>query len=1271
MKIFLSSTILDLKDLRDALVQGLKADGHEVMASDKGTVPVNPGLHTYKQCLNAVADCDCLVSLIDGRFGGEYPPGSNQSITEAEIEEAWTQQKKTLVFVRQSVWDCKATQNALGKGKKEIPYEAVNNIVEDPRVFNIIDRIRSKPQDNWIFQFNLPTDLLAQIRAQIGSSGNAIDWLDRSRQLLEAQKHLTSNRLLKESNRKIDNDINVGLVERKERPKMKEVEDSAHGSQMYHPVEYIDTKRYEHEAFLAEVVGKPAGGKHIAIIGEPGAGKTTILTKIGAWLILQAEKQPEKPLVVAWISLANLDKQELSDYFYDVWLKSAHPSARPPNNWEDELGKLVEQKRVWLLLDGLDEISKSDSLNWLKEQLAGWGQNLRIVMTCRINQWEASAGGNILTNSFDVYHTQDYSYETTNGTNQVQKFISNWFKDEKKGNEIAEQLYEKLNALGKESIKDLVKNPLRLTLLCESWDKEKQDLPATQADLYQRFVDYLYGWKANVFPEEVKLKEELDLALGELAKLGLNRVAINNDGAVPRFRFTASEIRELWGDRPDTLLTAAYKLGWLNVVGKDPINPVYAFYHTTFQEYFAACSIKHWNYFLPEAEEDLLVTCLDEIKPTFRVFERQWQHVILLWIGRHDVRDNCKNEFVEKLTSFEVMEFYDVQAYCIAATCTSELVDFHKSKDIVAKIVAWAFGYLTEAKEWQQPVEPLESFAKATIPFVHRGHAIELLTYLLLDRDHTDDKPLCNIANILGKIAAGNKDLIDRLFELIEQNNSRNNLLVLSQLLGEILAGNQDEIDRLTELLNQDNLDDDILYAYLQANLAEALGKIAIGNEGAIDSLLKLLSRGNSYNYFHLKIIYTLGAIAIKNEPAIIVLVQILEKDNLHSDITSSISNTLSKIAVGNDWAIDNIVDFLNNGNSDDRISYRLVEILGKIGVGKQAAISALVRTFNKEMLANELSYLALQELGIIAIGNEEVITALIQSLRNENLSSYFQHKILSILSEIAVESQTTINFLGEILKRENINDHLRSNIAFTLFRVNKGNKEAINVLGNILNKDDLDDSLYFYVICILLEIDSHSDPAITSLLKLLKKLDDLPRDLCYKVLCLVKHYDINHQDIVDSLLPFIGVKDLGHDFHSVIANILSKVAVGNQTVIRHLLGLLESEKFKYTSLKILRKIAVGDSNAVDRLVRLLPQDSVDDEFRTHVAIALEKIVKKETMPSVILNLKNYVTEEACESNFSLFQDCYKILFYCAQTVSYLEFYDLWHQKTNILSEHS
>jgi HEAT repeat protein/energy-coupling factor transporter ATP-binding protein EcfA2 len=1088
--------------------------------------------------------------------------------------------------------------------------------------------------------------------------GQGINWLTKGIELFEEHQERLSSNLLQDIKPKHFKDVYVplGLVERqtKERPQIDRDFDLVPDRDS--ELNQVETKTtpVKHCDFMKAVIDRQPG-EHIVILGEPGAGKTTLLTSV--WQsILENNANSETPTIVIWVPLAGLGDLTLKKYVEESWIEQ-NCEDKDKQVYLESLTSLREAGRLCLLLDGADEIG-GDGLQKIYKYLdSKWAKTIKSVVTCRLNLWDGS-GQNELKQNFQIFRTLEFRYGNSSGADEVEEFILKWFDNADAGKNLRTALEE----TGKERIKYLAQNPLRLTLLCNIWQRG-ESLPDTQAGLYKKFVKYQY--QSSQVPDVMEQQLELDIVMGTLAKHGINKPSL-------RFRFTEMELQMQVADLNHRKILK--KLNWLNFLGADETGEeVYAFLHPTFQEYFAACDIEQWNYFLPEVDEDRLVTRPDEIMPTYRVFEKQWQHVILFWIGRHDIRDNCKNEFVEKLTQFKEMAFYDVQAYCIAATCTSEFIDFHKSKDIVAKIVEWAFGYLTEEKEWQQPVEPIESLAKATIPFIHRGHAIEILMSLLLDSDHTDNNPLSGIADVLGKITVGNKAAINRLFELIEQKSSQYNLRILSQLLGNILIGSQEEIDRLIKLLNDNDLD-----TWLRGNLVEALGKISIGNKGAIDSLVRILNEENLYSYFHIKIIYTLGDIAIQNEVDIMVLLQILERDNLHGDVTHlthSISSTLSKIAVGNDLAIDKIVEILNNGNLDDKINYRSsVEILGKIGAGKQAAISALVRTFNKETLAGELRCLALQELGIIATGNEEAITALIQSLSNENLDSDFQHKILRILSEIAIESQVTINFLIEILKKENINDYLRSNIALTLFRVNKGSKEAINVLGKILNKDDLDDSLYFYVVCILLEIDGHDDRAIKALLKLLKKLDELPCKLCYDVLCLIEDYNINSQEIVDYLLPFIGIKDLGHNLYFVIANILSKIAVGNQTVIRHLLGLLEHQKFEYTSLEILRKIAIGDSNAVDILVgliQLLSQDSVDDKFRSHVVITLEKIVKKETMPSVILNLKIHITEEICKSNFSLFHDCYQILFYCAQTLSYPEFYDLWHQKTNILSEHS
>jgi Domain of unknown function (DUF4062) len=164
MKVFISSTIHDLKDLRDSLQQWLEGRGYTVLASEAGTIPVDSSKHSYAVCLEAARDCDCLVAIIDGRFGGVMRDGSKRSITLAEIQEAFDHGRRVWVFVRQSVWDAKEVYNRYTAAG--VPFQP-SNIVNDERVFHLIDDIRRRKTGNWLLTFNLPTDLIDKLQVQL------------------------------------------------------------------------------------------------------------------------------------------------------------------------------------------------------------------------------------------------------------------------------------------------------------------------------------------------------------------------------------------------------------------------------------------------------------------------------------------------------------------------------------------------------------------------------------------------------------------------------------------------------------------------------------------------------------------------------------------------------------------------------------------------------------------------------------------------------------------------------------------------------------------------------------------------------------------------------------------------------------------------------------------------------------------------------------------------------------------------------------------------
>ena len=79
---------------------------------------------------------------------------------------------------------------------------------------------------------------------------------------------------------------------------------------------------------------------------------------------------------------------------------------------------------------------------------------------------------------------------------QIDQFIEKWFKCDDDKIQRGEELKTKLREPGKERIRELVTNPLRLSLLCQIFYQDKHgELPETKAGLFDLYAKYFYYWK--------------------------------------------------------------------------------------------------------------------------------------------------------------------------------------------------------------------------------------------------------------------------------------------------------------------------------------------------------------------------------------------------------------------------------------------------------------------------------------------------------------------------------------------------------------------------------------------------------------------------------------------------------------------------------------------------------------------------------------------------------------------------------------------------------
>ncbi|MCW6051709.1 NACHT domain-containing protein [Lyngbya sp. CCAP 1446/10] len=602
------------------------------------------------------------------------------------------------------------------------------------------------------------------------------DWRDICHDRLEKQKQLTTNRLMlaKAMVFNLDDiDVDLALVERK-KPDKRSEDDRPEKSRFYQP-DYEETEKLEYQEFLAKVLKSNQTNK-IAVIGEAGAGKTTLLQKIAFWIL---EKTDYLPI---WIPLGNLPTPapQLKEYLLNRWLEDAIFSVTPEIKANFE--KQLTAGKVWLLLDGVDEMAASGNpLTFVDEWIPDWSQHLPVILICRLNVWEANP---YALNGFQTYRTLWFSEE------KVKQFIDDGFK--KSDPALGIQLQEALNQPGKERIKDLVRNPLRLMLLCSIWYLLDGKLPDTKAELYQQYVEEVYRWKEEEFRITPEEKKQLNIKLKELALQ-----AIKYEGN--RFCLQHKFIESVFNN--DSLFQLALKVCWLNPVGvdaKNPLKPVYAFYHPTFEEYFAATAIDDWSFFLPRQHQD------KPLADKYRIFEPKWEEVILLWLGRdEEIINKQKEEFITALVEFNdgCGVFYGYRAFFTAAKGIAEVEQYASRLEIVKKIVHWSFGYLSgELNEWLTDVPAhIVDAAKKILRETNRSSVISHLTDLL---NSPNEYIRIEVADILGQFIPGHPAAVECLINLIQTSYIPGVRMKAVMVLANIGKDNQERITHMVKLIH-------------------------------------------------------------------------------------------------------------------------------------------------------------------------------------------------------------------------------------------------------------------------------------------------------------------------------------------------------------------------------------------------------------------------------------------------------------------------------------
>jgi formylglycine-generating enzyme required for sulfatase activity len=376
----------------------------------------------------------------------------------------------------------------------------------------------------------------------------------------------------------------------------------------------------------------------LVLLGDPGAGKSTFVRKILAWLAMaHLDSATFPPLGISRDLLPILIiLRELAPRLADLDLKTLPPKMRSNtlarvvrehilatlDRWEaqdfaEELREAITVGHCLLVLDGLDEVPY-DLRERVREAVGAVINEYavqRMVVTCRVRSYTGAA---VLSNfhpytlaAFDHQKIHDFVYAWYNAQRELGRF------DIKQAQQKADDL---ATAASTHALQELAANPMMLTTMAIIHQREI-GLPKERVRLYSLAVEVLMRRWQQGKTGEIGLTShpKLDALLTDDRRLRpvLEALAYHTHCIRPGYdtieRQLGRQERQIVVDLPrgealilleqrallgDIELAAAFldyvdqRAGSLVGQGGEIGQPVaYSFPHRSFQEYLAACHL--------------------------------------------------------------------------------------------------------------------------------------------------------------------------------------------------------------------------------------------------------------------------------------------------------------------------------------------------------------------------------------------------------------------------------------------------------------------------------------------------------------------------------------------------------------------------------------------------------------------------------------------------------------------------------------------------------
>ena len=351
--------------------------------------------------------------------------------------------------------------------------------------------------------------------------------------------------------------------------------------------------------------------QYLMVLGQPGAGKSTFLRKMGLEALNGKKGGFNHGCIPVFIELKSFTSTqiEIEKFIVDEFTICDFPSP------DQFMAKALEQGKLLILLDGLDEVptvKTNEVISQIQNFVDRYDKN-RFIISCRIAAYR---------NNFKRF--TDVKLADFDDT-QIEQFIKNWFQSEvDKQAGTAQKCWELLQQPAYSAAKELAHTPLLLTFLCLNYDRS-QNFPNNRSVLYKKALGILLEeWAA----EKRILQNEIYQGLStELEKLLLSEIAYSGFDADKLFfpqREVVDQIKTFLANNLNAPKHLDGEAVLKAIEGQQGIlveraEDVYSFSHLTLQEYLTAQYIVDNNLIEP------LVNC--------HLSDERWREVFLLVAG--------------------------------------------------------------------------------------------------------------------------------------------------------------------------------------------------------------------------------------------------------------------------------------------------------------------------------------------------------------------------------------------------------------------------------------------------------------------------------------------------------------------------------------------------------------------------------------------------------------------------------------------------------------